>query len=582
MTLFLKDGLVALGENADVARTSLRIDNDTIVKIAPDILPEGTDEVIDASRFLITPGFVNAHLHPTHTISKGLTDGVTWSEGLQRLHALDIQKNDRDRFWSSLLAYAEGVLTGTTTVSVLTSSIEGERAAAENIGIRAVLSKAYHDVWSGEGQGPRLTKLEDIENDFERLHKAFHSELVDIHIGIGTETSATRELLMLAKDIAETYRIRVHMHTAEHRAAIRDFRDLHGTHPVLFFRDCEFLGPYLTLIHMTQIHRPDVLDALAKSGAHIVNCPVANAKLTDGILPLKELRRRNVIVALGTDASINNNTNNMLSEMYAATLLHNLQTNDPNFLTAKDVFRMATIDAARAIGLDELVGTIEVGKRADLAIFDMETLAFTPSYDPISNLVFNAPDVRARHTIVNGKFIVRDYQLQTSDVHEMMREVNERAGKLHNVMANFPDRLRTKKVYIAGAFQHAGSDATKGFMREIGGSLEKAGYVALQPYSIAFPDRAAIVSNEEIVEFDVDRISEADALVAYVGVASLGVGMEIMLAYQQQKPVILVFEKGCTVSRMVIGVVPPEHRIEFDAPEEAFQKIVEKLGEVIY
>lgn len=581
MNLLFKNATLALGEDFRVVKGNLRVENGIIAEIGDAGSPHANDEVIDASHFLIVPGFVNAHLHSTHAFSKGLTDGVTWSEGLRRLYALDIHKNDRDRFWSSLLAFAEGALTGTTTVSVLTSSIEGERVAAENIGIRAVLSKAYHDVWNGQGQGPRLTRLEDIENDFERLYGEGRSELVNIHIGIGTETAASRELFLLTKDIAETYRVRVHMHTAEHREMVRNFRVLHGKHPVLYFRDCEFLGPYLTLIHMTQIHRADVLDALAASGARIVNCPVANAKLTDGILPLKELRRRNVIVGLGTDASMNNNTNNMLSEMYAATLLHNLQTNDPSFLTARDVLRMATIDAARAIGLDEVVGTIEVGKRADLAIFDMDSPAFTPSYDPISNLVFNAPDVRARHTMVNGAFIVKDYTLVTSDLAQIVQEVNSLAEKIHNAAERFEPLARTKKVYVAGAFNHAESESTKAFMRRIGESLEKAGYTFLAPYSIADPEKAAGVSPEEILEFDEDCICEADAIVAYVGVPSLGVGMEIMLARRQQKPVILVFEKDRKISRMVLGAVPSHLRVEFDTPDDAFQKIVEKLNEVI-
>lgn len=581
MTLFLKDGHAALGENLDVVKTSVRIENDTIVNIGPAILPDTADEMIDASRFLILPGFVNAHLHPTHALSKGVADGMTWSAGLKRLYELDVYKNDRDRFWSSLLAYAEAVFCGTTTVSVLTSALEGERAAAEDIGIRAVLSKAYGDIWRGEGRGPRLMTVKEIEKDFERMHREFRSERIDVHIGIGIETAASPQLLSLTKDIAETHRVRVNMHTAEHREVIRDFRGMHGTHPVLYFRDCKFLGPHLTLIHTTQIHRVDVLDALASSGTSIVNCPVANAKLTDGILPLKELRRRHVTVGLGTDASMNNNTNNMLSEMYAAILLHNSRVNDPAFLTARDVLRMATIDSARAIGLDERVGSIEVGKRADFAIFDMDTLAFTPSYDPLSNLIFNGSDIRARHTLVNGKWVVRDYRLQTSSLGEIMREVNERSAKIKEALTRPRSPKRKIKMYIAGAFNHAESASTKDFMRRIGEALRNRGYEPLLPYSIAHPDRVATIPHEEIVEFDVDHVSEADLLIAYVGVPSLGVGMEIMLAYEQQKPVIAVYEKGRAVSRMVLGVVPPERRVEFESLEQALTGIVEKVSEVV-
>lgn len=581
MNIFFKNATLALGEEFRIEVSNLRIENGLIAEIGAAVQPHPNDEIIDASNFFIVPGFVNAHLHPTHTLSKGVTDGVTWSEGLRRLYALDVHKDDRDRFWSSLLAFAEGALAGTTTVSVLTSSIEGERAAAENIRIRAVLSKAYHDVWNGQGQGPRLTRLEDIENDFERLYGESRSELVNIHIGIGTETAASRELFLLTKDIAERYRIRIHMHTAEHRQGVREFRETHGTHPVLYYQDIGLLGSHLTLVHMTQIDRDDVLAALAESGTRIAHCPVANAKLCDGILPLKELRRRGVFVGLGTDASINNNTNNMLSEMHFAALLHNVRTNQPDFLTPRDALRMATIDAARVIGAEQRIGSLEQGKCADLAIFDLRTTGFTPSYDPISNLVYNAPDIRPRHTLVNGEFVVKDYALVTSDLSQIIEEVRTRARKIHKVAATLSRPAKTKKVYLAGAFTNAKKESVMEFMRKIAASLAEHGITPLLPYSMADPTRVTTVSHEDIYEYDVDRISEADAIVAYMSEPSHGVGMEIMLTKLQQKPVILVYEKGRTISRMVLGAVPESNRIEFESQEEALRRIGEKLKKVL-
>ncbi|MBI2426414.1 MAG: amidohydrolase family protein [Candidatus Kerfeldbacteria bacterium] len=581
MNIFFKNATLARGEDFRIEVSNLRIEDGLIADIGTTIQPRDGDEIMDASRFFITPGFVNTHLHPSHTLSKGITDGMTWADERRHLYVLNQHKSDEDRFWASALAYAEAVTSGTTTVSVLTGSLDGERRAADLIGIRASLSKAYSDVWRGVGVGPRVSSLLDIENDFVKMREGYTSDRIEVHLGIALEDVASPELFLLIKKLAEQYHVRMSVHTAEHRQGVREFRERHGTHPVLYYRQIGLLGPHLTLIHMTQIDREDVLATLAESGTRIAHCPVANAKLADGILPLRELRRRGIVVGLGTDASINNNTNNMLSEMHFAALLHNVRTNQPDFLKPRDVLRMATIDAARVIGAEKRIGSLEKGKCADLALFDLRTIGFTPSYDPVSNLVYNAPDIRPRHTLVNGEFVVKDYRLVTSDLSKIIEEVRTRAQKIHQVATTLPRLPKTKKIYLAGAFTNAQKESIMEFMRKIAASLPEHGLTPLLPYSMADPTRVTSVSHEDIYEYDVDLICEADAIVAYMSEPSHGVGMEIMLARMQQKPVILVYEKGRTISRMVLGAVPAANRIEFESEEEAIARIGEKLQKVL-
>jgi cytosine/adenosine deaminase-related metal-dependent hydrolase/nucleoside 2-deoxyribosyltransferase len=579
MSLLLKNAQALVGKEQEVRVVDIRIDGDRISEIGVKLEHRG-EEILHASKFFVMPGLVNAHLHPSHALSKGLTDGVSWEEGLLRLYTLDREKTNDDRYIGSLLGFAEAVLSGTTSASVLSGNIEGESRAAQEIGIRVVLAKTYSNFWVGDGVGPRQMSIAEIEAEFRAAHADKTRDRTTVHFGISHEVGADDQLFLLAKRLSEELHIRTTIHAAENREFIRKFRNAHRIHPILYFQNIGFLGPWLTLVHMTQTRRPDVLSAIAQSGTAIAHCPVSNTKLTDGFFALRAMRERGIVIGLGTDASLNNNTNNLLSEMYVAALLHNGIHYDPGFLSPSDVIHMATLGSAATMGMADDIGAIDVGRRADLIFFDQETPGMTPSVDPRSNLVFNAPDLRPQHVFIAGKWVVQDYQLKTVDLSQIINEARARTKKIHTAFQQVVDPPRVRRAYIAGSLTRLSDPAKKDFYNQLAETAKNFGFDPYVPHHRSDPQKNPDLTPEDVLEMNMDLLTDADILIAYVGEPSLGTGMELMFAWQRELPIILLYEKEARVSRMARAVVPSVHQIAFEAVPDALARLGEILSKI--
>ena len=370
---------------------------------------------------------------------------------------------------------------------------------------------------------------------------------------------------LLARRLSEELGIRTYIHTAENREFIRKFRSVHHIHPILYFQSIGFLGSWLTLVHATQIRRPDVLELLARSGAAIAHCPVSNAKLTDGFFPLRAARERGIPVGLGTDASLNNNTNNLMHEMFFSALMHNSLHHDPGFLTAPDVLRLATHGSAATMGMDRKIGAIVAGRKADFAFFDRETPGMTPSVDLRSNLVFNAPDLRPQHVMIGGEWIVQYYQLKTMDLAQIMKEARERTQKIHVAFQKISaDPPRLRRAYIAVSLTRLSDVEEKKFYDDVALVAKKYGFEPYVPHHVTDPVINPDFTPEDVLEINLDQLTRADILISYVGEPSLGTGMEIMFAWQREMPVILLYEKNAAISRMVRAVATRSHHRVFN------------------
>lgn len=579
--MLVKGGTLLLGENLEVKNKDLRIVNGSITEIANNLLPMQGEEIFNATHFLISPGFINAHFHPTHSVSKGIVDGYNWDTGLSVLYHVDVKKSDDDRYWTSLLGFSQTLLSGVTSTAVLTSNIVGEAKAAKKLGLRTFLAKSYSDVYLKDGPAPRMMTIDEIRKDFEKMHVEYTDDLCQIFFGLSTDLGVSDELFQLATELSIKHQTRVHMHSCEMRSLIRQFQNDRGKHPILHYRDIGFLSDRVMLVHMTQIDRADVLEVLQQSGAHIVHCPVANAKLADGILPLSETQKRGINIAFGTDADINNNSSNILSDMKSAVLLHASHQHKADALSHLDVLKMATVNGAKALGRQDL-GSIDVGKKADLVFFNTHTMAFTPTYDYRSNLVFNAPDIRPQHVMVEGRWGVSDYALTNADISESYTHVHQLSHVIKENLVSAPKPLTQKKVYISGALTGVEDQSLKTFYEHLAKVAEDLGmksYVAhihgTDP--IKNPD----VSPEDVYQKDIDAVLEADIFVAYVGAKSIGTGMEVMLAKLHQRLMILLYEKGAIVTRLVRGAVTPECHIVFESREEALNSLRVKLEKMV-
>jgi 5-methylthioadenosine/S-adenosylhomocysteine deaminase len=216
------------------------------------------------------------------------------------------------------------------------------------------------------------------------------------------------------------------IHVSETASEVRTIRERHGASPVQHLADLNVLGPNLLACHCVALDATD-MDLLGTHHVKVVHNPESNMKLASGIAPVPDLLARGICVALGTDGCASNNDLDMLSEMDTAAKLHKVATLDPTVVDAEAVLRMATIDGARALGLDDRIGSLEVGKQADLIVIDTRQPHLTPFYRPASHLVYAARGGDVTTTIVAGRILVENRHLTLLDADDIMTRMGELA-----------------------------------------------------------------------------------------------------------------------------------------------------------
>ena len=220
------------------------------------------------------------------------------------------------------------------------------------------------------------------------------------------------------------------MHCAEVKADREFFASVDHT-PMSYCSSVGLLGPKTVLVHMVHLDDSDIA-ALEATGTHVAHCPTSNAKLASGICRLPELLKSNVNVGLGTDGAPCNNTNDLLQEMKLAAIIHKAKSFDPTIVSAEQVLEMATINGAKALGLQDSIGSLEVGKKADFVAIDMRHVHLQPYYSPVSAVVYSVTGRDVELVVVDGKEVVKGGKLTTMNEEEVWREAEKRG---HDVVA---------------------------------------------------------------------------------------------------------------------------------------------------
>jgi cytosine/adenosine deaminase-related metal-dependent hydrolase len=244
---------------------------------------------------------------------------------------------------------------------------------------------------------------------------------VQVWFGARTPGGCTRELYREISDLARRHGMGITVHLAEVRADIAFLKARYNQGPVAFAREVGLLGPRTVLAHAVWM-TDEELPALAATGAAVSHNPSSNAKLASGVAPIPAMLAAGVRVALGCDGGPSNNCYDLIREMKLAASVHKGHTLDPTVVPAEKVLEMATIDGARALGLDGEIGSLEPGKKADLVVLDMWRPHLTPSFNPVSTLVYAAMGSDVAHVMVDGRWVVRDRRLLTMDEGEIIAD----------------------------------------------------------------------------------------------------------------------------------------------------------------
>jgi 5-methylthioadenosine/S-adenosylhomocysteine deaminase len=381
---------------------------------------------IELNSHALLPGFINAHGHAPMSLLRGFADDLPlqpWLE--QKIWPTESRWVSEDFVAAGArLAIAEMLLSGTTTFSDMYFFPDQVARVASTAGIRVQLACPVLDfptVWARDADDyiAKATRLNDEYRNSERVRIAF---------GPHAPYTVSDEPLLKIAMLAEELDIGIHMHIHENAQEISDAMRAKGMRPLSRLKQLEFLGPRVQAIHLTQL-LPDEIELLAKLGVHAVHCPASNLKLASGFCPVTELLKAGVNVALGTDGSASNNTLDMFSELRLAALLEKGRTGDAGALPAWQALQMATINGARALGLDDRIGSLVPGKLADLIAVDLGSLNSQPVYDPVSALVYACNSSQVTHSWIHGQSVMENRQLtrlQTSAILLEARAWSER------------------------------------------------------------------------------------------------------------------------------------------------------------
>lgn len=407
-------------ENQVFEHCALVIDKGVIQALVPQ---EEADKRYDAQQeiflgnHLLIPGLVNAHGHAAMSLLRGYADDLPLKQWLEdHIWPAEGQWINEDMVRDGTeLAMAEMIRSGTTCFSDMYFFPEQVAQAAQQAHMRAQVNFPVFDASSAWGQGP-----EDYFRKGLALHDDFRaSQLVRIGFGPHSPYTLSDEPLTRIATLAQELDAPIHIHLHETAQEIDDSLERYGKRPVQRLADLGLLSPLTQCVHMTQVTDDDIA-LLRDSGAQVVHCPESNMKLASGFCPAQRLLDEGINVALGTDGAASNNDLDLLSEMKTAALLAKAVAGRADALDAHSALRMATLSGARALGLEEQIGSLEVGKAADITAIELSDLPSQPVYHPVSQLVYTNSGHKVSHVWVAGKALLLSRQLQTLNERELI------------------------------------------------------------------------------------------------------------------------------------------------------------------
>ncbi|HHW07996.1 MAG TPA: amidohydrolase [Clostridia bacterium] len=398
----------------------IAVDGSEIVYVGPPGTTPGDfapDRVIDAAGKVALPGFINAHTHAAMTLFRGFADDLPLMEWLNnRIWPLEAKLTAEDIYWGTKLAILEMLKGGITAFADMYFSMDRVAEAVWESGMRASLARG---LVGGERGGQSMAEAEELLVQWQNRGAG----RITFMLGPHAPYTCSPDFLRLVVDKAKEHHLGLHIHLAETMAEVEDIKKRYGKRPVELVHDIGlFEVPVLAAhcVHLTE-HEIEILKENHVSVAHN---PESNMKLASGIARVPEMLNRGVNVALGTDGAASNNNLDLFGEMRTAALLHKVDKLDPTVVNAYQVLQMATVNGAKALGLDR-VGSLKPGYKADLILVDFEKPHLYPHHDVVAHLVYAAQPGDVDLVMVDGRVLVEKGRVLTMDEEEIYQRVKE-------------------------------------------------------------------------------------------------------------------------------------------------------------
>ena len=410
-----------LGDEPDVRKSDILIEDNIISKMERDLSAEEVDEKINAKNMVVMPGLINTHTHLAMSIFRGYKDDRKLMDWLENaIFPVEDKLEPEDIYWNSYLSCLEMLRSGTTTCNDMYFGMNKAIEAIENTGLRALVA------WS-------LTD-DSIRDKVERTREyAKKYNVPGSRIKVVTSPHApytcNPDTIKLCVDLAKELNTSLHIHlseTLDEEETIRNRYDKRGTE---YLNDLGVFDVPVILAHGIYISDSDI-EILKKVKGGIAHNPISNCKLSSGICDVVKLRKNGINVGLGTDGIGSTTTLDMFEEMKTAAYLQKVNTMEPTSIKAYDILKMATIEGARVLGLDNEVGTLEPGKKADMIFIRTDKLHLCPDNDVCTNIVYSANGSDVDTVIIDGKVIMQNRKMINLDEKEVMRQVKKIAKRL--------------------------------------------------------------------------------------------------------------------------------------------------------
>lgn len=382
---------------------------------------------------LLMPGLINAHTHSSMNLFRGMSDDLGLDEWLNHHIWPAEAKWVGEQFVhdGSQLAMAEMLRSGTTCFNDMYFFPDVTARLSRDIGMRAcigLIAIDFPSAWASNAN--------DYIDKGLQLRDHFRSDsLIHTPFAPHAPYTVSDEPLGRIRMLADEMDLPVHIHLHETAFEVEQSLKQYGMRPLQRLNELGLVSPNLVAVHFTQASDQDIA-LMAESGSHVVHCPESNLKLASGFCPVKKLMDAGINVALGTDGVASNNDLSMIGEMHSASLLAKAVSQDPTALNAMQTVRMATINGARALGLEQDTGSLQPGKFADIIAVDFSALEMQPVYDPVANLVYSGNRQQISDVWVAGRHLLKDRQLTTLDEAALLRKCQQWNDKIRSHAEN--------------------------------------------------------------------------------------------------------------------------------------------------
>ncbi len=381
-------------------------------------------EMIDGTHTLAMPGLINTHTHVPMTLLRSYADDMELMPWLhEKIWPIEAKFSREHYYWGAALAAVEMIQSGTTTFSDMYFGMEEIGRVAQESGMRANIGRTLLAASDAEGQG--IAENVQLYRDF---HGSGHGR-IKVSFAPHAPYTCTPEYIEKIVAAARECGSSIQVHLAETTDELRQIKEQYGKTPVEYLYDLGLFQLPTVAAHCVYLTDHDI-ELLKSAEVSVAHNPSSNLKLASGIAPISKYLEQGLNVALGTDGASSNNSLNMFKEMTLCSFVQKVHTMNPTVMPATEILKLATINGAKALQWEQEIGTLEVGKKADIILIDTDNPHFVPWNNTVSDLVYSAMGSEVKTVLVNGRMLMKNYEILTMDVEKIKAQAKRLAREV--------------------------------------------------------------------------------------------------------------------------------------------------------